>query len=633
MVKKLIAVAASTAMLLPMIFNTYAFAEDSLSDTEVYVNDNADSYTVVVTNDDFDDDWISKVNFNYDLIWTISGDTVSCKSSDGSVHFDAEIIDDTLYVDGTDFLFAICEIPNITNEEDEGCLAMLDWVMKLHDVKEIDFFNIENLEMLGTSVFFTNVEKIYFGDSLERIGENNIGIPNLRKLEFPKTLKEIGSNAFRNCIHLEQITIPKNVEKIGEDAFYGCSELKDITVIPKDIELNNSGIGYSRSGELLSDVVIRGYSGSTAESYANENNFEFVDITPEILGTGQCGENVYWTLYSDGTLDLEGTGATYDYTLDHSVITEPEGWKHYEVSSEYGYPTWFDLDLDFWDFAITTINVGEGITRLGDLIFVTNLIYYAEEINLPDSLEEIGFFALSLDTNSYYEPNVINKFPKNLRVIEDGAFYSIYFDDKIILPESVEKIGSFAFNTSAKEYVIPQNVKEISPLAFGFTGNEDYVDNYPIYDEVNEEYLEQFFKFRWAAMCQKDISHVTDVFKADTGVTVYGYMDTAAETYANENNFEFVPLNEETTTTTSAISTSTETTTTVVENTTTETSSEIASQNTASSMSGTTTAASTTSKKSSAKEDSPKTGDKRIIGIGAVFLSALGMFCISKKRQ
>ena len=123
------------------------------------------------------------------------------------------------------------------------------------------------------------------------------------------------------------------------------------------------------------------------------------------------------------------------------------------------------------------------------------------------------------------------------------------------------------------------------------------------------------------------------MFKADTSVTVYGYTDSTAETYANENNFEFVPLNEETTTTISAISTSTETTTTVVENTTTETSSETTSQNTASSMSGTTTAVSTTSKKSSAKEDSPKTGDKGIIGIGAVLLSALGMFCISKKRQ
>lgn len=50
-------------------------------------------------------------------------------------------------------------------------------------------------------------------------------------------------------------------------------------------------------------------------------------------------------------------------------------------------------------------------------------------------------------------------------------------------------------------------------------------------------------------------------------------------------------------------------------------------------MSSTTTAVSTTTKNSSAKENSPKTGDKGIIGIGAVLLSALGMFCISKKRQ
>lgn len=160
------------------------------------------------------------------------------------------------------------------------------------------------------------------------------------------------------------------------------------------------------------------------------------------------------------------------------------------------------------------------------------------------------------------------------------------------------------------------------------------MDNDPIYDPFVEDNLEPIWKFVEVAIYRKDVDSVIDVFKADTGVTVYGYTDTAAETYANENNFEFVPLNEETTTTISAISTSTETTTTtVIENITTETSSETTSQNTASSTSGTTTAVSTTSKKSSAKEDSPKTGDKGIIGIGAVLLSALGMFCISKKRQ
>lgn len=368
MIKKLITAVIFVAML-PMTFNTYAFAEDSLSIPESNANDNEDSYTVVVTNDDLDDEWISKVNFNYDLIWTISGDTVSCKSSDGSIHFDAEIIDDTLYVDGTDFLFAVCETPNIF-EDDEGCNAMLDWVLKLQDVRNIVFSDsVETLEMFGSSVLFARIENIEFGNSFKRIGENTIGITSLRELKFPESLKEIGSNAFRTCTHIEQVTIPENVEKIGENAFYGCTELKDITILPKDIELSSSGIGYSRSGELLSDVVIRGYSGSTSEAYANKNNFEFV------------------------------------------------------------------------------------------------------------------------------------------------------------------------------------------------------------------------------------------------------------------------PLNEETTTTTSSISTSTETTTTVVENTTTETSSETTSQNTASSTSGTTTAVSTTSKKSSAKENSPKTGDKGIIGIGAVLFSALGMFCISKKRQ
>lgn len=345
------------------------------------------------------------------------------------------------------------------------------------------------------------------------------------------------------------------------------------------------------------------------------------------LGTGQCGENVYWTLYADGTLDLEGTGATYDYTLNYSLVNNDS--LLYEQNSEFGFPTWFDNDAHE---EIKKINVNEGITRIGDLTFY-NISSKLEQINLPDSLEEIGYFAFSSFGRLGDISRTINKIPDNLKVIESGGLMGVDFDEKIVLPESMEKIGSLAFITAAKEYVIPQNVKEISPLAFGVIDDADYVDNTPIYDPFTEEKLDQFWKFMEVAIYRKDIDSVIDMFKADTGVTVYGYTDTAAETYANENNFEFVPLNEETTTTTSAISTSTETTTTVVENTTTETSSETTSQNTTTTSGSTTTAVSTTSKKSSAKEDSPKTGDKGIIGIGAVLSSALGMFCISKKRQ
>jgi len=33
----------------------------------------------------------------------------------------------------------------------------------------------------------------------------------------------------------------------------------------------------------------------------------------EILDEGPCGENLTWTLYSDGTLVISGTGPSYDF--------------------------------------------------------------------------------------------------------------------------------------------------------------------------------------------------------------------------------------------------------------------------------------------------------------------------------
>ncbi|MCM1508367.1 MAG: leucine-rich repeat domain-containing protein [Ruminococcus flavefaciens] len=320
MVKKLFVSVITAIMMTTMTFNSYAYAEDNLSVSGAEVIYSDDSYTVVVTNDGLDDVWISRVNFNYDLVWTISGNNVSCQSDDGSVNFNAEIHDDTLYVDGTDFLFAVCEIPNIANEEDEGCSAMFDWVLKLHDVKTIVFSDsVENLEMFSSSAFFANVENIDFGDSLKRIGENNVGIFNVKNTEFPETLKELGGNSFRNCIYLKKIVLPSGLEKIGENAFYGCSELKDITVLSKGIELSNSGIGYSRSGELLSDVIIQGYSGSTAEAYATENGFNFVPLDEEPVTTTSTSTEMTTTTT---TTDIGTSSTSTSAEITSSNISE-----------------------------------------------------------------------------------------------------------------------------------------------------------------------------------------------------------------------------------------------------------------------------------------------------------------------
>jgi len=38
-----------------------------------------------------------------------------------------------------------------------------------------------------------------------------------------------------------------------------------------------------------------------------------------MVAAGQCGEDVYYIQYADGSLLLRGTGATYDYELNGNI--------------------------------------------------------------------------------------------------------------------------------------------------------------------------------------------------------------------------------------------------------------------------------------------------------------------------
>ena len=82
----------------------------------------------------------------------------------------------------------------------------------------------------------------------------------------------------------------------------------------------------------------------------------------------KCGENAYWT-YKDGILNIFGTGNMYDFTFD---------------DGEAG-----DVTIPWWDVHqwITRVNIGSGITDIGDsaFIFHTGL----EEVHIPRSVKKI----------------------------------------------------------------------------------------------------------------------------------------------------------------------------------------------------------------------------------------------------
>ncbi|VEI13275.1 leucine-rich repeat domain-containing protein [Trueperella bialowiezensis] len=66
------------------------------------------------------------------------------------------------------------------------------------------------------------------------------GAPNLKHVELPSGLTEIGDYSFASTESLEEITIPENVKVIGQSAFSHCKGLKKVTMGNSVTEIKNT---------------------------------------------------------------------------------------------------------------------------------------------------------------------------------------------------------------------------------------------------------------------------------------------------------------------------------------------------------------------------------------------------------
>ncbi len=66
---------------------------------------------------------------------------------------------------------------------------------------------------------------------------------NLKSVNIPDTVTEIGESAFENCRVLEKINIPDSVTKIGSRAFANCKSLIDVNIPSSVSEIGNSVFG------------------------------------------------------------------------------------------------------------------------------------------------------------------------------------------------------------------------------------------------------------------------------------------------------------------------------------------------------------------------------------------------------
>lgn len=105
----------------------------------------------------------------------------------------------------------------------------------------------------------------------------------VKDVQIPYGVTTIGNHAFSDCVQIENVVLPGTVKKIGDEAFSVCDSLNSIT-IPASVTEIGKRLAHSYSG-----VSIFGYTGSTAESYAKENNYAFYSLSASVGDVNEDG--------------------------------------------------------------------------------------------------------------------------------------------------------------------------------------------------------------------------------------------------------------------------------------------------------------------------------------------------------
>ncbi len=108
---------------------------------------------------------------------------------------------------------------------------------------------------------------------------------SLKKVVISDSVKTIDVCAFDGCSSLTSLTISDSVKSIKEYAFLRCTSLKSVTIPESVTKIGESAFGYKTVSfdegpwTALKSFVLKGYSGTAAETYAKEYGVVFKDIS------------------------------------------------------------------------------------------------------------------------------------------------------------------------------------------------------------------------------------------------------------------------------------------------------------------------------------------------------------------
>lgn len=161
------------------------------------------------------------------------------------------------------------------------------------DCRSLEKINIpDSLTTIGAQafVFCLSLESLELPAGISNIGEYAFfECEGLQKINIPPNVTVIENKTFFYCLSLKEIVIHEDIEEIKDEAFYNCQQLRKVTIPASVKAIGERAFGYYE--EIKPDsffgsfgLIISGYAGTAAETYAKNNGIRFNALDPPTPG-------------------------------------------------------------------------------------------------------------------------------------------------------------------------------------------------------------------------------------------------------------------------------------------------------------------------------------------------------------
>ena len=334
-----------------------------------------------------------------------------------------------------------------------------------------------------------SIQTIVIGDQITQIGQSTFWWSACSTIQFGKSVRSIGAEAFSNCSNLNgDLTLPDSVQTIGAGAFQRCEKLSGDLTIPDSVQtIGDSAFEFCTglNGTLMLGKNLRTIGKDAFYWCAFTGSLTIPDSVVEIGESAfyKC-ENLNGTLSLGKSLRTIGKEAFYwcaftgDLTIPEGVAEIADG--AFSSLHQFNRDGMFNGTLTLPStlktigaeaFAYTDFSgellLPDGVTSIGANAF-KECDGFGGILSLPDSVKTVGEWA-------FYKCEGFTglKLSAGLTKIEGYSFAHMYgLRTEVVIPEGVTEIGESAFSGSYMPSVrLPSTLRKIEKQAFMYAHN------------------------------------------------------------------------------------------------------------------------------------------------------------------